>query len=162
MSIIKVTIMCAEREELPCCRDLLDGCPEISILARANGLNEAGVWLALERSDILILDEAVIHQHGIDEIRGLHQSEPSIRSLLIMENSNENNIISMLSLGVSGVISRSSLASYLCRALAAIHSGEIWVSRQLVAPLRDELVYTERQVHWSGHSAGHSRHDKLN
>ena len=154
--------MCAEREELPCCRDLLDSCPEISILAQAGGLNEAGIWLALERSDILILDEAFILQHGIDEIRGLHLGEPSIRSLLIMENSNENNIISMLSLGISGVISRSSLPSSLCRALAAIYTGEVWVSRQLVEPLRDELVYMDRQVHRAGHSAGHPRHDKLN
>ena len=159
---IKVTIMCGETEELPRCSDLLDSCPEILILAQQGGLNEAGIWLALERSDILILDETVLAQQGAAAIRDLQTGRPPIRSLLIMNNDNKNNILSALSLGISGVITRESLPYALSRALAAIYSGDAWVSRGLAEPLMDELIYMERQAHRARYPAGHPGFDKLN
>ena len=162
MEKIKVTIWCAGTEELPRCSDLLVSCPDISILAETGGLHETGIWPALERSDILILDEATMLQHGADAIRGLHAGRPLVRSLLVIENNNENNMLSALSLGVRGVIERASLSSTLCRAIAAIHTGEVWVSRRLVEPLRNELIYLDRQAQRALDSAGHPGHDKLN
>jgi len=162
MNKINVTILCAGMEEFPRCSDLLETCPEISILARPASINETGAWIALGRSDILILDEVALKQDGLESIRGLLRSQPSSRSLLIIEKYNQNNILSALSLGVKGVIVRDSLFSELTRALTALYIGDAWVSRVLAEPIRDELVYRDRMAHWAGHSLMQPGRDRIN
>lgn len=162
MKKIKVTIMCAGMEEFPRCSDLLESCPEISILAQPGSLYEAGAWRALGRSDILILDEAVVQQDGFEAIRDLHAGDLSIRSLLILDNYNKNNIMSALSLGIVGVIVRDSLLYELYKALTAIFTGEAWVPRGLVEPLRDELIYMDRKTGSTGQSMANPGRDKMN
>ena len=147
MPKIKVTILCAGTEEFPRCSDLLDMCPEMTILAQPASVSEAAAWMTAELSNILILDEAAILQDGIDAIRRLLTRHPSIRSLLIMDYDNKNNILPALSLGIQGVITRDSLPAALCGAVAAINAGEAWIPRKLVEPLRDELICSNRQMH---------------
>jgi DNA-binding NarL/FixJ family response regulator len=162
MKNINVTIMCAGMEEFPRCSDLLESCPAVSVIAQPETINEVGAWMAIGRSDILILDEAALEQDGLDSVCGLLASQPSARSLLIVDKYNKNNILSAFSLGVRGVIARDSLFSELTRALTAIYVGEAWVSRGLVEPIRDELVYRERLAHWAGHSWLHPGCDRMN
>jgi DNA-binding NarL/FixJ family response regulator len=125
-------------------------------------VNEAGAWIALGCSDILILDEAALEQDGLDSVRGLLASQPSARSLLVIDKYNRNNILAALSLGIRGVIKRDSLFSELTRALTAIYIGEAWVSRGLAEPIRDELVYRDRMAHWAGHSLVQPGWDRMN
>ena len=161
MKKIKVTIRCAGMEEFPRCSDLLESCPAISIIAQPGSLNEAGAWVAIGRSDILILDEAILEQNGLDSVRGLLASQPLARSLLIVEKYNKNNILSVLTLGIRGVVARDSLFSELTRALTAIYIGEAWVSRELAEPIRDELVYRDKMAHWAGHSRTQPGWDRM-
>ncbi len=162
MKNINVTILCAGTEEFPRCSDLLETCPEISILAQTGSMNETGAWIALGRSDILILDEAALEQDSLESVRGFLVSQPSVRSLLIIEKYNKNNILSALSLGIKGVVARGSLFSELTRALTAIYIGDAWVSRMLAEPIRDELVYRDRMAHWAGHSQMQPHRDRMN
>ena len=161
MKKIKVTILCVGAEEFPRCSDLLDMCPEIAILAQPASAAEAAACMASELSNILILDEAAILQDGVDAIRQLHLDDPSIRSLLITDNDHKNNVIPALSLGIQGVIRRDSLPAALCKAVAAIYTGEPWISRQMVEPLRDELIYLNSKTRWKGQSQLQSRKDKM-
>jgi len=149
-------------EEFPRCSDLLETCPEISILAQPGSMKEEGAWVALGRSDILILDEASLEQDGLESVRGFLTGQPSARGLLIIEKYNKNNIISALSLGFKGVIVRGSLFSELTRALTAIYRGDAWVSRELAEPIRDELVYRDKMTHWAGHSLLQPDRDRMN
>ena len=162
MTKIKVTILCVGAEEFPRCSDLLDMCPEIAILAQPASMSEALGCMDSELSNILILDEAAILQAGGDAIHRLHLDNPTIRSLLIIDNDNKNNVIPALSLGIQGVIRRDSLPAALCKAVAALYMGEPWISRQMVEPLRDELIYLNSKTHWKGQSQPHTRKDKMN
>ena len=162
MTKIKVTILCVGAEEFPSCSDLLDMCPEIAILAQPASVSEALGCMASELSNILILDEAAILQVGVDAIRQLHVQDPSIRSLLILDNNHKNNVLPALSLGIQGVIRRDSLPAALCKAVAALYTGEPWISRQMDEPLRDEFNSLNRQVHWMGQADLQSRKDKMN
>jgi DNA-binding NarL/FixJ family response regulator len=158
MKNINVTIMCAGMEEFPRCSDLLASCPAVSIIAQPESINETGAWMAIGRSDILILNEAALKPDGLD----LQATQPLVKSLLIVENNNKNNILTAISQGIMGVIARDSLFAELTRAITAIHLGEAWVSRALVEPIRDELVYRERLAHWAGHSRLHPGCDRMN
>ncbi len=162
MKNIKVTIMCAGTEEFPRCSDLLASCPSVTIIAQPESINAAGVWMAIGRSDILILDEAALQQDGLDWVRDLQASQPSLKSLLIVRNNNKNNILTAISQGIMGVIAQDSLFSELTRALTAIYLGEAWVSRALVEPIRDELIYRERLAHWAGYARLQPGCDRMN
>jgi DNA-binding NarL/FixJ family response regulator len=162
MKNINVTIMCTRMEEFPRCSDLLASCPAVSIIAQPESLNEAGAWMAIGRSDILILDEAALEQDGLDSVRGLLACQASTRSLLIIDKYNKNNILSAFSLGIRGVVARGSLFSELTRALTSIYLGEAWISRGLAVPIRDELVYRDRLGCWAGHSLLLSGRDRMN
>ena len=109
-----------------------------------------------------VSDEAALEQDGHSSVSGLLASQTLAGSLLIVDKTNKNNILSALSLGVRGVIARDSLFSELTRALTAIYIGEAWVSRGLAEPIRDELVYRERMAHWAGHSLVWPGWDRMN
>jgi DNA-binding NarL/FixJ family response regulator len=162
MKKINVTIICAGAEEYPGCGDLLEDCPEISIVARTGGLYEPGSWAALGRSDILLLDEAAIEQDGLDVVLSAHACHPLLRSLLIMENFNINKAMSVLSRGVRGVMERTATVSALRKAIAAIYTGEAWLSRGFAEPLRNELSYMEMKLHWENQSLTQGQREKMN
>ena len=139
MKKINVTVVCVGDESYPGCVDLLAACPEINIVARPAGLVEAGTWVALGRSDVLLLDEAALEQDGHQAIRALHDSYPSLKSLLIVENDTKQEMVTVLSLGIQGVIGRGSTTSFLCKAITAICAGEAWLSRGMLQPLCRKL-----------------------
>ena len=139
MKKINITVVCVGDEAYPGCVDLLAACPAINIVARPAGLNEMGTWAALGQSDVLLLDEAVLEQDGHHTVRAIHDSYPLLRSLLILDNGTQQEMLTVLSLGILGVIGRDSMISLLCKAVSAICAGEAWLSRELVPPLRRQL-----------------------
>ena len=139
MKKINITVICVGDEDYPGCVDLLAIYPEINIVARPTGLNEAGTRTALARSDVLLLDEAVLDQDGHHAVRAIHDGFPLLRSLLILENESQREMMTVLSLGILGVIRRESTTSQLCKAVSAICAGEAWLSREMVRPLRRQL-----------------------
>ena len=93
MNIINVTIRCAGVEEFPRCSDLLESCPAVSIIAQPVSMSEAGAWMALGRSDILILDEAALEQDGLVSVQGLLARLPTTRVLLVIDKYNKKQYI---------------------------------------------------------------------
>jgi DNA-binding NarL/FixJ family response regulator len=115
MKKINITVICAGDEDYPGCVDLLAAYPEINIVARPTGLNEAGTRGALARSDVLLLDEAALDEDGHHAVRAIHDSYPLLRSLLILEDESQQEMMAVLSLGILGVIRRDSIISQLCK-----------------------------------------------
>lgn len=139
MKKINITVVCAGAERFPGCVDLLATYPEIRIVAQPTGLHEPGTGEALASSDVLLLDEAVLYQDGYHAIRAIHDSYPLLRSLLIMENESQQEMMTVLSLGILGVIRRESTTSQLCKAVVAVCGGEAWLPRKMVRPLHRQL-----------------------
>ena len=139
MKKINITVVCGELTESPSCVELLEGYPEFNLVAQATDLEDDGIWDALAGSDVLILDEAVLEETGYRSIRKLHDNYPTIRSLMVVEGEQEYKTIAAVSLGVQGVICKSSMISMLRKAVISLYSGEAWLPRGLVQPLRDQV-----------------------
>jgi len=118
MKKINITVVSAGDECYPGCVDLLAAYPEIHIVARSSGFSEAGIRAALCRSDVLLLDEAVLEQDGYAAVRAIHENYPLLRSLLVLENESQQEMMTVLSLGILGVIRRESTTSQLCKAVS--------------------------------------------
>lgn len=139
MKKINITVICVGDESYPGCIDLLTECPAINIVARPTGLDESGAWVALGRSDVLLLDEATLEQEGQRAVRAIHDSYPLLKSLLVVEQQTQQEMLTVLSLGILGVIGRESMTAQLCKAISTIGAGEAWLSRGMVQPLRRQL-----------------------
>jgi len=162
MKKINVTVATAGSLEYPGCADLLADCPEINLIAQPASLDEVGVWAALGRSDVLVLDEAIMEQVGHQAIRSLHEYYPSIRSLMVVEGEHEYKTLAAVSLGVQGVIGRASTVSMLRKAIIALYSGEAWLSRGLAVPLRNQLSREGELTCWTELSSDLADRSKLN
>ena len=139
MKKINITVVCVGDKGYPGSVDLLAACPTINIVAQPTGLNEAGTWTAIGQSDVLLLDEAVLEQDGHHAVQTIHDRYPLLRSLLILDDETQQEMVTVLSLGILGVIRRESMTSLLCKAVSAICAGEAWLSREMVQPLGRQL-----------------------
>jgi DNA-binding NarL/FixJ family response regulator len=162
MKKINVTVVCVDSLDYPGCADLLATFPEICLVAQPASLNEAGIWTALGRSDVLVLDEAVMELVGYQAIRSLHAYYPSIRSLMVVESEHAYKTLAAVSLGVQGVIGRASIVPMLRKAIIALYSGEAWLSRGLAVPLRNQLNQEYELTCWTELSADLIDRSKLN
>ena len=154
--------MCVGNHGSPDCAELLADCPEVKLVAQAGGLHEAGVWVALGRCDVLVLDVAVMEQAGHHAIRSLHEYYPSVRSLMVVEGEPDYKTLAAVSLGVQGVIGRASTVSMLRKAIVALYSGEAWLSRGLIQPLRNQLNQKSELTCWNELSAYLDNRGRLN
>ncbi len=162
MKKINVTVVCVGDYGYPGCAELLADCPEVNLVAQPGGLNEAGIWVALSQSDVLVLDEAVMEHAGHRAIRSLHEFYPLIRSLMVVEGEHEHKTLAAISLGVQGVIGRASTVSMLRKAIIALYSGEAWLSRGLAQPIRNQLNQESELTCWTDLSAGLADRGRLN
>ena len=162
MKKINVTVACAGSMDYPGCSDLLVDCPEITLIAQSASLDEIGIRAALDRSDVLVLDEATMELVGHQAIRSLHEYYPMIRSLMVVDGEHEYKTLAAVSLGVQGVIGRTSIVSMLRKAIIALYSGEAWLSRGLAVPLRNQLSGESELTCWTELSSDLTDRGRLN
>lgn len=151
MKKVNVTIICLAEEEYPGCADLVESYPEIHLVASCSALDEAGLCNALENSEVLLLDQAVVEVEGAEKVRTLHHNHPGLRSLLIIEKNCEINAMAAISLGIRGMMERVSMVSMLRKAIAVLYSGEAWVSRDMVQLLQIQSKYLNDRSVWLAH-----------
>ncbi|HSG11003.1 MAG TPA: hypothetical protein VLB10_04555 [Gammaproteobacteria bacterium] len=139
MKKIRITIIFSGTEEYPGCGDIIATCPEFEILARHSSLLSAGIWRDLGRSDVILLDELAVSESGGGAIREVHECFPFSRILLIMEKVSRNKTMEAISMGITGVMARTSMLSSIRKAIPVLYSGETWVSRELVKSLHHQM-----------------------
>jgi DNA-binding NarL/FixJ family response regulator len=141
MKKIKITLVIAGEEVYPGCGDIVETCNEFEIIARHGSLTAAGIWQDLTGSDIILLDEQAVSRDGREVVRNVHESFPFARLLLIMEKVSRNKTMEALSMGITGVMDRTSMLASVRKAIPVLYSGETWVSRGLVKSLHSQLKY---------------------
>jgi DNA-binding NarL/FixJ family response regulator len=162
MRKINITVFIAGKEDYPGCVDILGAFPEFRVIARPAGLYDPDAWLAISQSDIVLLDETVLERDGVEIVRRICDSYPLLKLLLILEQNDDERVLEALSLGIAGVMERSSLLSSLRRAIPVLYSGEAWVSRGLVHSLRKYLNTLEHEGFLAGAASTHTGRGKLN
>lgn len=148
MKKINVTVICPGEEEYPGCEDLLRSYPEINLVASFRALDAAGFGTALDGTDVLLLDEALVHREGPEKVRAIHVDYPNIKTLQITENLREINPMTAVSLGLRGVMERASMVSMLRKAITVLYSGEAWMSRGMVQSLHHHSRQSKYSSLW--------------
>lgn len=145
MKKINLTFVSSRDAVLEECADLMVENPDIDLIAMPSGLTQPGAWLALSGSDVVIIEEAVIRQEGFETVRMLLECYPEVKCLVIMESDHKPRMIWAVTQGIHGVMDQGNSAWLLGKAIRCLHAGEIWLSRGLFKPIRNELLAEQGQ-----------------
>ncbi len=138
MRKINVTIIGAADEDETGCAAIVGSCPEFNLVGRLPGLYAPGCWSAIARSDVVLLDEAVIDHDGKEAVRMISDCYPYVRVLLVLDRKDDRRAMEAFTMGITGIMMRPSAVSMLRKAIPVLCSGEAWVSRDLVHAIRTE------------------------
>jgi len=139
MKKIKITLASDESPALLECADLLEASPDFELIASLTDLTGQGAWLALARSNVLVIDEALVLRDGFEPLNMLLTSYPEVRCLLLLKNYQKNKMIWTLMQGVRGVLTVDEIRPLIRKAIRQIMAGEIWMPRHLMQPIREGL-----------------------
>lgn len=135
----KITLASDEGAAMVGCADMLADDPAIELVASLTDLTGHGAWLALTRSEVLLIDEALVLRDGFEPLNMLLSSYPEVHCLLFLRETSKNKALWALMHGVRGVLTIGEIRPLLIRAIAKVMAGEIWAPRHLMQPIRQDL-----------------------
>ena len=98
----------------------------------AHGLETIEVVSALQ-PDVVLLDITLPGMDGVGVLRQLQQQSPATKPLLLTGARDEELIFNALRAGAKGCLSKDATPSDLTKAIQAVHEGQLWVERKLIA-----------------------------
>ncbi len=88
--------------------------------------------------DVLLLDTTLPGLDGIDALRPLRHKSPATKPLLLTSAQDEGLIFKALRAGAKGYLSKDTSSADLPKAIQAVHEGELWVDRKMIARFVEE------------------------
>jgi DNA-binding NarL/FixJ family response regulator len=116
-------------------RRLLEDHDDMTIVGEARDGAGALAMTQQLRPDILLLDVAMPGQSGLEVARRLHEVQSRTRVILLSAAVQRAEVPRLLKLGVRGIVAKESAIELLVKAIRAVHAGEYWVGREVVADL---------------------------
>ncbi len=98
----------------------------------ADGLETIEVVSTIQ-PDVLLLDISLPGTNGIGVLRTLKEKSPATKPLLLVTTRDEGLIFTALRAGAKGYLLKDTTVANLTKAIQAVHEGELWVERKLVA-----------------------------
>lgn len=86
------------------------------------------------KPDIILLDNVILEMNGNKILPTIREKSPKTKALICTYDKDEYTIIQILKAGAKGYISKKDISiSNLIKAIQAVHRGELWVERELIA-----------------------------
>jgi len=89
------------------------------------------------KPDIVLLDSTMPEMDGIEALPAIREKSLKTKALMMKANNNEASIFKALKGGAKGYLSKDVSISDLIKAIKAVHTGELWVERKLMARFFD-------------------------
>jgi DNA-binding NarL/FixJ family response regulator len=90
------------------------------------------------KPDIVLLDSTMPEMGGIEVLPVIREKNLKTKALMLTANKNETVIFKALKGGAKGYLSKDVSISDLIKAIQAVHKGELWVERKLMARFFDK------------------------
>jgi two-component system NarL family response regulator len=108
----------------------------------ANGRQTIDVISEL-KPDIVLLDSTMPEMGGIEVLPVIREKNLKTKALMLTANKSETVIFKALKGGAKGYLSKNVSISDLIKAIQAVHKGELWVERKLMAKFFDKEAITD-------------------
>ena len=103
----------------------------------AHGLETIEVVSALQ-PDVVLLDINLSGMDGVGILRPIKQQSPATKPLLLTSAQDEGLIFKALRAGAKGYLSKDTSSADLPKAIQAVHEGDLWVDRKMIARFVEE------------------------
>ncbi|HEU4799187.1 MAG TPA: response regulator transcription factor [Gemmatimonadales bacterium] len=119
-------------------RRVLEGEPDIAIVAEAGSAPEAVALAKAEQPDIVVLDVSMRGESGLRAAARITQSVPGARILLLSMHDNPEYVREGMRTGARGYVLKDAAATELPGAIRTVHHGGQWLSGPLRQHWRDD------------------------
>lgn len=113
--------------------------PDIEIVGEARDGWEAIAAVGRLTPDILTLDVDLPGLNGLDVLPVVRWYSPRTKVIMLSGRDDDEIIREALRRGAQGYIVKGS-GTDLCKAIRAVHRGEVWARRRVLAAVIDEMV----------------------
>lgn len=106
----------------------------IEIVGEAASESEVIDVISDIKPDIILLDNVMLQMNGNKLLPTIREKSPQSKTLICTDEKDEYTLIKTLKAGAKGYISKRDISiSNLLKAIQAVHRGELWVERELIA-----------------------------
>jgi DNA-binding response OmpR family regulator len=121
-------------------RSLVERAAGYSVAGEAGGLDEAGALIASTSPDLLILDMMIGDESSLSRIKTWRATAPGLRVIVLSMHDEDDFARKALAAGAHGYVMKAEMAGELIAAIAAVSSGEIWISAKLSQAIVKEFA----------------------
>ena len=151
MSAPAITILCVD--DHPMIREgignMLDGEPDLRLVATATNGREALQQYAEYRPDVTLMDLRLPDCHGVEVIRQLRSTHAQAKIIALTTYSGDVQALQALRAGARGYLLKSALRTELLTTIRAVQAGERHISHEVATNISEHLTtepLSEREV----------------
>jgi DNA-binding NarL/FixJ family response regulator len=116
-------------------RRLLEAEPDFQVVGEAGDGAEAIQLVKRLNPEILLLDLAMPHVHGLEALAEMSSASNPVRTIVLTAAIETPQIVEALQLGARGVVLKHSASELLMKGIRAVMAGQYWVGRDTVSDL---------------------------
>jgi len=138
---LPLSIFIADREprRAATCVRLLRGAKGIRVVGQAK-TSRVAISRVAAKPDILLFDLKLGKSGGVAPLLLIRARSPQTKVILLTGRVTDGQILTAISQGARGYLEPSRLRPFLIKAVRAVHAGETWVPRAMVAKIIDRLA----------------------
>lgn len=120
-------------------RNMLSADDGFEVIGEASDGDEAITHTLELQPDILLLDLQMPRLPGLEAMRAILNSSPSVKILMLTSTITTQQIIEALQIGARGIVLKDALGSHLQTAIHTVVNGDYWIGGKRVANLLSAL-----------------------
>jgi len=121
-------------------KSLLDQCPDIEVAAVADNGRQLLAMVETAQPDVVLLDVSMPEMNGIDVVRKLSASCPTVKVVMLSMHSDRRFVTESLNAGARGYLLKDSAFEELVMAIVAVNSGEFYLSPKIAGVIVQDYL----------------------
>ena len=120
-------------------RETLKALPGIEVVGEATDGREAVDLVKSARPDVVFMDISMPGLNGLEATERIIKASPEVRVIILSRHDNEEYYWRARRVGASGYLLKKAVIAELREALQRVAGGEVYLSREISARLRNKL-----------------------
>jgi DNA-binding NarL/FixJ family response regulator len=119
---------------------VIEGEPDLSIVAEGSNGREAIECFRAHRPDVTLMDLQMPDMDGIAATAAIHAEWPAAKIVMLTTYRGDSQALRALKAGASGYLLKSMVRTNLLEAIRAVHAGQRYIPREIAAELAAHVM----------------------